>query len=433
MDLELFIREITDVIMIAMRIDTKGYFYLAISLLTGALLPVILDTATNMNIFEFLMLAYMVSVPVSYMLIRVTHRHEKLVAYLKNRRAVATIVLIGLLSYIPSEFILSYSEHFITASLATVVYRSWPLLMLLLLPYFLKERLSKYQIFSLLLAFAGIYVAITGGAFTYLLGGADVPVILLLALGAFSYGLGSVLMKKYAFNVESAIFLFNLSLLLLFGFLFLATGSRMSALSIRDVFAVFYIGIAVNIVGYYGYFAALRLLKTTLATNVYFLSPFLTIMFANVILGEAIEPYYLLIAVLVSIGLFVQKFDRIGGTYARSAEKHAGLVIFDVTSAFLSEKEHEILLAMEKGGKVLAVKVHSRHRDNVTRVLGEKDYGNVYTEFGSFSNETKEFVKNMMNVGKDEMAILRAGAAAESEAFFDELVERLNATSEQVA
>ena len=408
-----------------MEIRAKGYVYLIVSLLTGAMLPVVLDLATGMNTAEFLMLAYMVSIPASYGLVVAARKRGRLAAYLKDRRALALIVAIGALSYIPSEYILSYAEHYVTASLATAVYRSWPLLMLLLIPHFLKERLSKFQIVSLGLAFAGIFFAFTGGAVSLQAGGQYVPIVMLLVFGAFCYGLGGILMKKYVFNVESAIFLFNLSLFVLFAAVFLLSGSPASGLSAADVFAVFYVGIAVNIVGYYGYFAALRLLKTTLATNAYFLSPFLTFVFADVILGEAIAPYYILIAALVSAGLFVQKLDRVGGSYAQRSGGARGLKIFDVTRAFVSGEERAVLSAIERGEKVLAMKVHARHRGTVMAMLEREARGNVYADLGAFGSEVREFINEIVDKGEEEMVVLISGTPAEGEAFLADLAVKL--------
>ena len=408
-----------------MEIRAKGYAYLIVSLLTGAMLPVVLDLATGMNTAEFLMLAYMVSIPASYGLVVAARKRDRLAAYLKDGRALALIVAIGALSYIPSEYILSYAEHYVTASLATAVYRSWPLLMLLLIPHFLKERLSKFQIVSLGLAFAGIFFALTGGTVSLQDGGQYVPIVMLLVFGAFCYGLGGILMKKYVFNVESAIFLFNLSLFVLFAAVFLLSGSPASGLSAADVFAVFYVGIAVNIVGYYGYFAALRLLKTTLATNAYFLSPFLTFVFADVILGEAIAPYYILIAALVSAGLFVQKLDRVGGSYAQRSGGARGLKIFDVTRAFVSGEERAVLSAIERGEKVLAMKVHARHRGTVMAMLEREARGNVYADLGAFGSEVREFINEIVDKGEEEMVVLISGTPTEGEAFLADLAVKL--------
>ena len=208
------------------------------------------------------------------------------------------------------------------------------------------------------------------------------------------------------------------------------SGSAPSRLGLADVFAVFYVGIAVNIVGYYGYFAALRLLKTTMATNAYFLSPFLTFVFADLILGEAITPYYILIAALVSVGMFVQKLDRVGGSYAQRQGSASRVEIFDVTRAFVSGEERAILSAIERGEKVLAMKVHARHRGSIAAILGSGRPGNVYTDIGAFGAEVRDFINEMVNKGEEEMVVLVAGAPVESETFLADLAGRLGAAEQ---
>ena len=407
-----------------MKIKAKGHIYLVVSLFTGAFLPVVLDFATGMNIFEFLTLAFLVATPASYVLMISAHKKDRLVSYFKSGKNLLIIVFFGILLYVPSSFILLYSEHFVSASLATVVYRIWPLLMLPFLPIILKERLSKYQIAALFLAFIGVYIAITGGTFTLSLSSADIPVVLFLILGAFGYALGSVLMKRYSFNLESAIFVFNLSLLAIFAGLFVITGSMFSPVNSTDIFAVLYLGIIVNIVGFYGYFAAIRILKTTFTTNLYFLSPFITLLTASIVLNEVIKVYYVAIAALVATGLVIQKFDKHGGTYIKST-KERGPLIFDITAAFVSEERPEIHRVIESGGRVLAIKLQSRYRNLIKSEIENDNYKRVSIELGEFGKEVNDFIEEIMGKTENEIIAISVGLPGEGERALNQLYAQI--------
>lgn len=408
-------------------VKVRAYTYLTISLITGALLPVVLAFSIGMNIFEFFMLTYLATIPFAALLVRFTKKGGKVVEYLKSKKMLAIIVLVGFLSYIPIEFVVSYAEHFVTASLTAVVFRTYPLLMLVFLPIMLKEKLSKWQLAALLLAFVGLYIALTAGnIMANPFGRIDPYIVLMLAGGALAYAFGSTVGKKYAFDMEAGVFLFNLSLFALFTALFIAGGMKGSPIGIADLFAILYVSIANNIIGFYMYFSALRVLKTTVVTNIYFISPFITMLAASFVLGEAIKVYYIVVAALVAVGLVIQKFDTYGGTYAQK-QRVGRLTIFDVTSAFVNERGNAFASAVEGGEKVLAVKLHGKHYPMVKEMSDLGEYGAIYTSRDdAFKKESGEFVRDILGAGDDEMAVIKIGAPEECESFFAHLQDRIN-------
>lgn len=403
-----------DVVLIPVKLTTKGYIFLVASLLAGAMLPVALKFATNVNMVGFLALSYLIAIPFASLLVVMTKRQERFKSYVRDRKKLALIVLIGLLFYVPSGFILLYAEHFISASFATAVYRTWPLLMLPMVPYFLKERLSRYQALALVLGLLGIYIALTNGTFMFSGGNQYLQVVALVAVGAFSYGLASLLIKKYLVEIESAVLIFNIALFLLFGSIFIATGAQLT-LGFYDVIALVYLAVCVNVIGFYGYFYALRALKTTFATNAYLLSPFLTFLFAYLLLGESIQLIYITIALLVTVGLVIQKLDSIGGSYAKNASSDSDLFIFDLTPAFVKEESIEIVRAIENGGKVLGIKLDRIHEAKVRRIAATHHSPRVYVGLGSFKREVSDFISETMEKAEDEVVVVCAGAAEESE------------------
>lgn len=405
-----------------MEIRTRGYVYISLSLILGALFPVVLAFAKGVNIFEFFMLSYLLAIPFALMLVIVSKRQDTFLAYMRDFKKLGIITLIGLLTYSSVGLGLLYAERFVSASLATVVFRTSPLLMLLLLPTVLNERLSKSQFAALGLAFAGIYIALSGGQLGFALNSADLPIVLLLVIAAFAYALGAVLIRKYVFNLESAMLIFNLTLFLVFAVLYAATGMQATQLQPQQIGAILYVGIFTNVASFYMYFNSLRVLKMTIATNFLLLSPFLTLLFANLLLGEVIKLYYLVIALLVGAGLIIQRYDRIGGTYrARDSRKLANFVIFDVSGAFADTGEAAIAETLRRGGRVLAVRLPKKHKKTIMDMARERDYGDVFTDsYESMSDETT-FVREITGAEADDMILMKAGDSDEGEAFFGDV------------
>ena len=337
-----------------MRIKSIANIYLILALVLGAVLPVMFRVASqNINIYEYLMLTYAVALPVSFAYLVARKKTNRLIASIKNLKELAFIALLGLLNYGMLEYGLTYAEKFISVSLATVIYRSFPLLMLIFLPIMLRERISKYQIAALMLGFAGLYIALTGGSFS-VFSNANIAIMALVVLIALASAFVTVAIKKYSFDMEIGIFIFNLATFAFFTALFFAAGAPFQPVNTSALSAILYVGIVYNVFVGLMYYGAIRMIKTTFVTNIYFLSPFLTFVFSWLILGEQIYLYYIAIAVLVSAGLLIQKFDTKGGTYAaRKSGETAGRTFHDVTSAFVNTEAPLIYNAIKSGAGCL--------------------------------------------------------------------------------
>lgn len=404
--------------------DTKGTAnaYLIAALMLGALLPIALKFASGLNTYYFLFLAYVLSVPVSFMFVLQSGNLAKLVSYVRNPRSLALIAFIGLLNYAVLEFGLTYAENFVSASLATVVFRTSPLLMLLFIPLILRERITAYQAVALFLGFAGILVAVGGGTLN-IFSGANTFIISMLVLVAAASAVAGLLIKRYVFNMESSMFIFSVANLAFFSIMFASSGMQLSPLSALQAVGIAYTGIVYNVFVGFMYYGALRMHKTTFVTNVYFLSPFITFIFSVLILGEVIEPYYILIAVLVSAGILIQKLDKHGGSY-RSPSK-TKLTVFDITGAFASTGELAISRAIDNGHRVFAVKLDGRHKGDLDSMIAEGSYNNIYMGGDPRIVNESTFCRDIIGARDGEHMVLKVGDVKSNEEFFSDLGSRI--------
>ncbi|MGC8547844.1 MAG: EamA family transporter [Candidatus Micrarchaeia archaeon] len=412
-----------------MNLKTKAMALLVLSLFTGALKPIMLDVAKDMNLYEFFMLSYMLAIPFALLLGKISGRGGELKNAFREKKRLVLTVLIGFCSYLPIGFFIMLSERYVSVSLATVVFRTSPLLMLIFLPIVLKERLTKYQVLALSLGFFGIYIALSGGNLLSLFQNPNIPVILFLASGALIYAFSAVLAKKYAFDMASGIAVFTISLSALFALIFVFTGLRFSPINTVDLIAIAYVAIANDVIGFFAYFTALRSLKTTIVTNVYFASPFLTFLFAALLLGEPIKAYYLIIALLVVAGLLIQRKDVRGGTYLQ--KQHTGATIFDVSAALVGSKDLRIYGALKSGGKVLAIKLNKETYDVAKQLIQSPEfssYGVFVFEDGHdvVRDDEREYIREIMGLSEGEHILMSAGNVKESEELLNRLLGKVN-------
>ncbi len=397
-----------------MRIKNTANAYLILALVLGAMMPVMLKVALqNINIYEYLMLTYMVALPSSFIYVLARKKTDKLISGMRNIKEFAFIAFLGLLNYGMLEFGLSYSEKFISASLATVVYRTFPLLMLIFLPIMLRERITRYQLAALLVAFAGLYIAVSGGGL-FAFGGANIPILFLVVAIALASAFVSVAIKKYSFDMEIAMFIFSLATFIFFASLFVVSKAPLQPLNYAALLSIVYVGIVYNVFVGLMYYGALRMIKTTFVTNIYFLSPFITFVFSWLILGERIYVYYVAIAILVSVGIIIQKFDRRGGTYVSKTKDSARHTFHDVTSAFINTDVPLIYNAIKTGGRVLAIRLDAENYTKIRQKVNGKPKGGsafLYTSDNRKMTNSmqEEFIREIMGVNEDDIVLMSAG------------------------
>ena len=212
-----------------------------------------------------------------------------------------------MLNYGFQDYGMLYAEHFISASLASLIFMSYPILMLIFLPIINKEKVSRYQIAALGLGFLGICFILTEGGAS--VGSMNAFGVLLVIAVALATALSLSLAKRYVVDVQNAILFFNLFSLAMFSVAFLVAGAPMSPLTGAEMFSVLYTGVVYSVIFAFLYYAALNTLKTTIVTNFYFLVPFIT--FALVRDTRKPDTAVLhLAAVIFSGGILIQKLDR---------------------------------------------------------------------------------------------------------------------------
>ena len=411
-----------------MEIKLKAYVYLIASLLIGSLTPVLLILTLGTNAFEFFLLASLVSIPFGLILIVKNRKIGALVGVFKNKNRLFYIILAALLTFVPYEYGIAYAEHFISASLAAVIFRLNPLLMLLFLPLLLRERLTKRQFLALFVAFLGILIGVSGGNISSVVSNSNAPIVLFMILLALGYAFAVAVIKWQM--VDNDLFLAASTFILtgFFAILFVGTGMHFAPLAAVDYVLILYLAVT-NIFSFYMYFHALKVLKTTVVTNTWMLAPFLTFSYAALLFGEVIQIYYIAIAVLVCIGMLIQRGDVKGGSYASRKAGYANykFTMHDVTGAFIGTQETKIKNIVESGGRILAAKLDKANLHHIESMIRESKFANIYTCYEAFMASEAAFIKEVVGADKEDIVVIKAGSNSENEEFFDELNNRLSA------
>ncbi|MCL5239380.1 MAG: EamA family transporter [Candidatus Marsarchaeota archaeon] len=402
-----------------MQIKNVANAYLIIGIVIAALWPVVLNLATSVNVFEFTFFAYLLALPASLAFVVLSGKTKDLRKLIASKRDLAVVCVVGVLNYGFMDFGILFAEHYISPSLAAVLLRSYPLLMLVFLPVILREKVSRIQVGALMLGFVGIIAAVMfgqSGAF----GGTEAMMGIGMALAvALATAFSLTLTKRYIYDTESSILAFNCVSVIFFGIAFFAVGAPLGGITAPVIFALLFTSIVANVLFAFVYYMSIRMMKITVVTNSYLVVPFLTFAFSYIILGQPMLPIYFLVGILVSAGILLQRFDKVGGTFlAKEQHKLRDFVIFDVSGAFANTGEVAISSALREGARVMAVKLPERHRKTVEKRINGGNYSSVFTNKHEPIASEVNYVKGIMGAAPSDMILMKVGSFDEGEAFF---------------
>lgn len=407
-----------------MRLKKLANLYLVLGVTIAALWPVMLGFAVEMNPAEFVFLSYMVAIPPSLVFVATSGNLSSFKDLFRKKKSLLMLLAVGIFNYGYADFGMIYSQRFISSALASVVFWSYPLLMLPMLPLILRERVTKKQVTALSIAFVGLIIVLAGGTQVYSSStfAATVLGISIVLSCSIATAVSLAVIKKYVVDTRSAILFFNLTSAIVFGLVFAVQGVGFSTLNAREITAILYVGVVYNVLFAFMYYLSLKMLKTTLVTNSYLIVPFISFIFALLLLGEKILLSYVILACFVTAGLLIQRFDKKGGSYI--AERRVALKnlpIFEVTGVFANTNDKGIADAIRKGGSVLAAKLNRNNSNAIQEVVEKKKWQNVFTDESVAISKEIDFLKDILNAGKADFVLVKVGNTEENEVFFSQV------------
>ena len=242
----------------------------------------------------------------------------------KSRRNAAVTAVGGILTYALPSILLSVGAAHVSASLSSVLFRSWVLFTIPFMPLFLKTRINKYQVAAVALGFVSVYIAMTQGSLLNI-SMQSLPFLMLILLSAISVALGNLIIKSRNTPPMAQMMFFDICAAAVFGVVSIFAGQAslgyMAAqLTAPNLLAIAFLGIVSYSIGSYFYLYALKVFDPVLVGNVSLLAPFITFFFAAMLLHETLQPYYIVLAAVVLAGVGIQQLSR-SKAYERTAKR----------------------------------------------------------------------------------------------------------------
>ena len=257
--------------------------------------------------FQLLLVATVTSI-IFLFFVLISQKKLYLFKQLKPKDYVQSLML-GFLNPFLYYTVLFIAYSMLPAQVAQPLNFVWPIILVLLSVPILKQSLKFKNIVALLLSFIGVILISSEGNITNM--HFSNPLGVFLALGS------SIIWALFwVFNVKNKrdkILQLFLNFLFALVFIIIATSifSSIKILNLKGIFAGIYIGLFEMGITFVLWLKALKLTeRTDKISNLIYLTPFFSLVFISIILGEKIFITTLFGLILIIIGIFTQQIKK---------------------------------------------------------------------------------------------------------------------------
>jgi len=215
-----------------------------------------------------------------------------------------TFSYMGFLGVFMYTLLLFEALKIMSAQEAFILNYLWPIMVVIFSAVILGEKLTTRKIIGVIFSFLGVFIIITGGDISSL-NYSNLTGSLYVLLAAVSYGLFSVMGKKLNYDGYLSMMFYYF-----FGTIFSIVPVFVQAsfprLTLTQIVGVLWLGVFANGIAFVLWFQALKYGDTTLMSNIVFLTPFLSLVYGFLLLGENIIVTSVIGLTLIVIGILVQ-------------------------------------------------------------------------------------------------------------------------------
>ena len=260
------------------------------------------------NFLQLLFYASITSISIFFVILLFQNKLNLLRAY--SKKDYLHSILLGFLNPFLYYIALFKAYSLLPAQEAQPLNYTWPIMLVLLSIPLLKQKISLKNIFAVLIGFIGVVIIGTRGNLTSLKFSNPLGVALAIS-SSLIWALFWIYNMKDKRDEVAKLFL-NF----LFGFIFISAAaisfSNITIPSINGFLGVTYVGLFEMGVTFIIWIKALRLSKTTARiSNLIFLTPFISLFFIHIVVGEEILFSTIIGLIFIVMGIIIQQYDNI--------------------------------------------------------------------------------------------------------------------------
>ena len=171
----------------------KAYIAIIIAEIELSFLPILTSTGNALGTFQLLLFVFLISSIVSFAIVVYKKKIKELIAITKNGKAIGTVFSAGILNYALPQLLLTLGIAGTNPVVGSLVSKLWPILLAIMLPFFLKTKVKPQQLIALFLGLASVYVLVAGNSANA--GKYEMPYIIMLIGYALSIAFSNIIIK----------------------------------------------------------------------------------------------------------------------------------------------------------------------------------------------------------------------------------------------
>jgi drug/metabolite transporter (DMT)-like permease len=285
----------------------KEYLYLIAVVLLFALTPLIVPFLSGgMTVTGIAFFATVFSVLVLSAVITIKRKWSVLRAY--KRGDIIRMAFMGAVGIFPYTMLyyLGFTSAPTEAGVLNIINYLWPIWILVLSVFILKEKLTPLKVIGILLGLGGIYIVFTGGSLIAF-EAEHLPAYIYVFSGAFFWGLFSVLGKRTKYDKLTSMLVYNSAALVLF-FIVVLLKKELVPPPMHMIGPLLLLGGGVNGAAYVFWFLAIGKGRTAVIASGVYLTPFVALLYLSIAGRNSVTAYHLLALVLIVAGPLLQIF-----------------------------------------------------------------------------------------------------------------------------
>lgn len=289
-----------------MKKQKQAYIYAIIAVLFWSTVASAFKVSLRyVDVFQLLFFSSLFSVVILFIILFIQNKLKLLQTY--EAKDFLHSALLGFLNPFLYYIVLFKAYSLLRAQEALSLNYTWPIMLALLSIPILKQKIGFKSILAIFISFLGAFIIATKGniisfKFTNILG-------VLLALGS------TVIWSLFwIYNIkDKRDYVAKLFLNFVFGFIFILIAaplfSKISIPDMRGLFGAGYVGLFEMGITFIFWLKALQLSRTTAkVANLIYLSPFISLIIINRIVGENILVSTVIGLILIVTGIIVQQY-----------------------------------------------------------------------------------------------------------------------------
>ncbi|MDE1869870.1 MAG: EamA family transporter [Candidatus Micrarchaeota archaeon] len=409
-----------------MKTSQKGVVALIIIILQAAFLPIALQIGgETIGIIQFIFYTSVIAAVVCLAASYFDDKWKGLYDLFSTKKTLVIATIAALLGYPITLLLFNIGIIGTNASVGVVVWRSWVLILAVMTPITLRQKVSVRSVAALVIALVGIYIIASSGSILNI-GSAELPyIVALIASGAAIAG-SVVIIKGYSISPTGFVAFANV-VAVLFMLPIIAIYHAPLIMSIPNAawLPILFMGVINSALASILFYQVFKMFKTTTVGNAMLVVPYLTIPLSYLILGTAIQGYYIIAAIVLSVAILIQQGDRLRAPERIKLLQEQKMQIFDVTSAFIDNKSPIISKHISGENRALAIKLDIKKAKLFIQgefLLGESLLFIHTRPHRDVRPEEIDFLREILGLQSENIALIGMGQPEMVEKAFKEVL-----------